>query len=94
MKNPTYIFENYEAFQAFIKNNPKTAFNGVSKEFAEFNPTFREENTTNDLCWNCTRCTYCFSCYACVECTNCEHCENLDGEESTYDSCLPEREQQ
>ncbi len=75
----TEIFESYDAF---LNRKDKTA-NGVSTQFANKYPNWKEMNETNTGCWNCVECEDCSSCKECKTCqmcVECEMCENLIAE--------------
>ena len=74
----TEIFSDYEEFFA---REDKT-INGVSPEFAEEHPDWKEVNSTNVGCWccrDCKDCRWCIDCGDCVECTGCNRCKNCKG---------------
>jgi len=68
----TQIFETHQEF----KNREDKSVNGVSSEFAERYPNWRQTNETNEGCWNCVGCEYCTYCANCQECKSCKHCRN------------------
>ena len=70
MKNKTQIFANYEEFLARIDKS----INGVSQKFANENPNWDEQNSTNKGCWNCLNCKNCENCIECNSCENCIEC--------------------
>ncbi len=66
----TVIFESYDAF---LNRKDKTA-NGVSTQFANKHPNWKEMNETNQGCWNCAECEDCLFCVECEECVECSFC--------------------
>ena len=70
MTNKTQVFD---TFNAFMQRKDKK-INGVSKDFAEDNPDFEDQNATNEGCWNCQDCTNCTDCINCINCTYCTIC--------------------
>lgn len=69
----TLIFDSYcEYFTYCLRTMSKV--NGVSKEFAEKHPDYKEDNSTNKGCWNCLNCRNCAGCTQCVSCSFCLYC--------------------
>ena len=76
----TEIFEDFGAF----KERKNKDLNGVSVEFAEKYPDYKEMNSTNKGCWDCAYSMYCDTCMQCfysVEltmCIQCAYCKNCN----------------
>ena len=66
----TKIFKNY---QEFLSRTDKSV-NGISQKFADENPKWKEQNSTNKGCWNCDRCMNCSGCSDCIDCIYCRNC--------------------
>ncbi len=73
--NKTYLFKDYDAFL----NRKDRDVNGVSTQFANKYPNWKEMNTTNTGCWNCVDCKECENCVCCTECVGCEMCTECVG---------------
>lgn len=77
----TKIFENYEEF---LLREDKTV-NGVSREYAESNPNYAEDNETNVACWNCRDCRDCQRCRTCRYSLQCKDLHDLEYDEDADD---------
>ena len=48
--------------------------NGVSAEFAKAHRNYRQDNKTNEGCFDCSGCGGCSDCYNCSNCSCCHNC--------------------
>ena len=72
--NTTQIYIDYASFANRINKNE----NGVSRDFANDNPDFKNQNGSNVGCWNCEKCLNCEKCSNCENCSNCLYCNCLN----------------
>ncbi len=59
MKTETKIYKNKILFD----KREDHFINGVDREFANKNTSYRKDNNKNIGCWNCINCQNCISCF-------------------------------
>ncbi len=62
MKTITIKTKIYKNKRLFDKRGDRF-INGVDKEFAKENKSYKKDNNTNFGCWNCKKCQNCMGCY-------------------------------